>query len=387
MISTEPRFKSDLAARTRLRDFLIWSNLLSGSPVETDEQILNALYMDTGEAFMTVAEEIHQVKEYERDKSVEQAQAEVDQAYYLASAHAEAQRQKIAVKIASDDYLYAAHIYMEQVKAMVMTAKEYAAQIETERVQLEAAAAELAVEKEQVHLQEVEVKVEIEQVQTAMVKADLAKSKLEVARTQVQALLADIEAEKAQIQVIEAEVQIAMAEAEMATLDADVAMIFAEAVTKQLSAYKLQVDQQELSQMGGIIAQKLSDMLQIWAARQSTEAIKTADQATIMQAVRVLASAELDGADIVIDEATMQQEVADSEKQAMEDSLKDIGELYGKESDARIKLYGAESAEKIAIQAARTALEILINGAQASAYSSEHIITKSLHQQFLWIGK
>jgi len=387
MISTDPNSKSELQQRTRSRNGTIWVGLLVGTPLAEDESLFNDLYRTEVESYLAMTDEVFEVKEYERDQSVVQSQAEVDQSNLLATEKAATERTRIALKIGADNVLFAARVYDAQVRGLLMAAREFAGQAEVSQLVAEAAKHQLGVEKEAVRVQEIGVKIEIEGIQKAMVQADLAKEKLEVAKAGVRALMANIGAEEAAVKVVEAQVQIAMTQAESLELQADVVMLFAEAVTKQISAITLAVESAGIDQAFGIIGQHLADMLALWEQRAATEGIRAADQSIIVGAIAALASAEVIGAQVVVDEATSTVAVAAAEKAAATAATGVEAGLLLSEADGRVAVSAAESANRVSMAAARAAMAILVNAAQAAVYGSQHKFQIHTAWDHMWIQK
>lgn len=218
----------DLKARTRLRNLTVWSNwekygpLAALTPWEAD---LNRSREAWIEGYMAAVDADFELREMERDRGGELAQAEIDQDMRLALEKYETDRQRLAVRMAAEDYLLAARRYDAQVRAIIMAAREYAAAKEREQALLERDRAELAAEKEKLRGQELEAQVILQAIERAMVEADIARMKLQAARAQVDLVTAEVAAKRAEVDLIEAEVKEAMAEAEKATLRADVAQI------------------------------------------------------------------------------------------------------------------------------------------------------------------
>ena len=69
MLDASPQAVLDLRRRTRERNRSVWVLMLAGTTLALDEATLNALFLDTIEAPVAIADEVYQVKEYERDQS------------------------------------------------------------------------------------------------------------------------------------------------------------------------------------------------------------------------------------------------------------------------------------------------------------------------------
>ena len=129
---------------------------------------------------------------------------------YLTEKHA------LAFKVAGESFLLAAKEYDAQVQAIIMDAREYAATIDREGIELEKRRALMDVQKEEVHLQEVQSRIMLELFEQRNQEIDLAKVKIEVARANVRAIMADIEAEEAEVRLVRASVEVAEVEADKA---------------------------------------------------------------------------------------------------------------------------------------------------------------------------
>lgn len=69
MLDSSPQAILDLRRRTRERNRGIWAPMLAGTALSLDEANLNALFLDTIEAPVAIADEVYAVKEYERDQA------------------------------------------------------------------------------------------------------------------------------------------------------------------------------------------------------------------------------------------------------------------------------------------------------------------------------
>jgi hypothetical protein len=269
--------KLQLLERTRSRNAGVWINLDWGgllAPLEDRQAALNALGRNFVENYLAVSDEAWQIKESQRDRGFELDQKEISQERRLAEDKAALGREQLAIKTATDEYVLAVKVYDAKVRALLMGAREYAAQVEREQLAVERDRAQLAIAKEELHLKEVNAKVYFEAIQRAQVEADLARAQVDVAKAHVRALMADIEAGKAEIDLVEAQVQQYAALAEKATLHADVAAIYAEILTKKLSEIKLDVGRREIEAGFSYIQSRLADMLAIWDTRTLVENLK-----------------------------------------------------------------------------------------------------------------
>ena len=265
--------KIQLNDRTRQRNdslwiFLDWGGLMT--PLATQQATLDNLARPGIESFMAISDENWGIKEGQRDRTYELNQFEVAQDRQIADDKVATGRAKLAIQKAMDQYTLAVKAYDARVRALLMGAREYAAQVELEQVAVEQSRAILAVAKEGLHQKQVNASIYYEYIQRAMVEADIAKGKVDVAKAQVRAIMADIEAGEADIKVITAQIEQYIAQADKATLQADVAMIFAEILTKKLSTVKLDIGKKEIAAGFGYIQSRLDDAL----ARLATEKIE-----------------------------------------------------------------------------------------------------------------
>ena len=68
MLDATPKSVFDLRLRTRKRNRAVWTSMLAGTGQALDEATLNALYLDTIEGPVAIADEVMAVKEYQRDQ-------------------------------------------------------------------------------------------------------------------------------------------------------------------------------------------------------------------------------------------------------------------------------------------------------------------------------
>lgn len=221
------------------------------------------------EGYLASIDADYEVKEAERDRGTELAQAEIDQEMRLALEKYETDRRRLAIRMAAEEYFLAAKRYEAQVRALIMSAREYAAAMEREQAQVEKLKAELAVEKEHLRVKDLTAQVFLQAVERAMVEADVAKMRLQAVKARVDVVEAEVAAKRAEVALIEAEVKEAMAEAERADLLADVASIFAQVLVKQLASVKLDVETKEIEHGFRYIQAKLDDMLRLWDIRET----------------------------------------------------------------------------------------------------------------------
>ena len=270
--------KTQLNDRTRLRNASLWVGLDWGglmAPLAAQQAVMDSLGQPGIESFMAITEENWGIKEFQRDRTYELNQTEIADQRQIADDQVATGRAKLAIQRAMDVYTLAVLTYAAKVKALLMGAREYAAQVELEQLEVERIKAILAVAKEGLHQKQVNAAIYYEYIQRLMVEADIAKAQVDVAKAQVRAVMADIEAGEADIKVIMAQIEQYMAQADKAGLQADVAMIFAEIMTKKLSAVKLDVGQKEIAAGFGYIQSRLDDALLHLATEKVEETLKT----------------------------------------------------------------------------------------------------------------
>ena len=269
--------KIQLNDRTRQRNDSLWISLDWGglmTPLATQQVTLDSLARPGIESFMAISDENWGIKEEQRDRTYELSQAEVANERQIADDKVATGRAKLAIQRATDEYALAVKIYDAKVRALLMGAREYAAQVELEQLSVEQSRAILAVAKEGLHQKQVNASIYYEYIQRAMVEADIAKGKVDVAKAQVRAIMADIEAGEADIKVVTAQIEQYIAQADKATLQADVAMIFAEILTKKLSTVKLDIGKKEIAAGFGYIQSRLDDALAHLATEKIEETLK-----------------------------------------------------------------------------------------------------------------
>ena len=269
--------KTQLNDRTRARNSSLWVALDWGglmTPLAAQQAVLNSLGQPGIENYMAITEETWSIKESQRDRTYELDQAYIGTQQKIADDEIFTRRETLAIQKVTDAYTLAVLVYKATVQALLMGAREYAAQVELEQLGVEKSRAILAVSKEVLHQQQVNASIFLEYINGLMVDADIAKAKVEVAKAQVRAVLADIQAGEADIKVIMAQIEQYMAEAEKATLQADVAMIFAEILTKKLSAVKLDIGQKEIAAGFGYIQSRFDDAITKLATQKVEEGLQ-----------------------------------------------------------------------------------------------------------------
>lgn len=390
MEATNPKNKLNLEARTRFRNDTVWIALGWGglmTPLAGEEAVLNVLYQPTVEGYMAISDEVFNVKESQRDQSIEQSQAEVNQERQLADAKMATEREKLAIEHVTDEYVLAVRLYDAKVRTLIMGAKEYAAEVEREQIGIEKRRAELAVAKEELHLEEVNAKIFYEAIQKAMVEADLARSQLEVAKAHVRAIMADIQAQRAELDVIEAEIKEAMAVADKATLQADVAMIMAEVITKQLADIRLDVSRKEIEAGFTYIQTKLNDLLAVWEVRTRQENLKTASEADIVAELLLILAAEKRAEDLRLIEADDNREVFQHEREETAANLESEAELKTSWRDNKLALADEKYQEDISTMDATSWARMAIAGARADVNAHKTISRRTDASEDLTITK
>ena len=271
--------KIQLNDRTRLRNDSLWIGLDWGglmTPLAAEQAALDSLARPGIESFMAISDENWGIKEFQRDRTHQVDQFAVGQERQIADDKVATGRAKLAIQRATDEYTLAVRIYDSKVRALLMGAREYAAQVELEQLAVAKSQAILAVAKEALHQKQVNASIYYEWIQRQMVEADIAKNQVEVAKAHVRAIMADIEAGEADIKVITAQIEQYVAQAQKAQLQADVAMLYAEILLKKLSAVRLDIGQKEIAAGFGFIQSKLDDALTQLATQKIEENLRVA---------------------------------------------------------------------------------------------------------------
>jgi len=381
------RDKQGLLDRTRARNRGVWVGLLGDTPLADQEAKLDSLALPTIEGYLAITDEMFAIKESQRDRTIEQNQAEIAQERTLADAKVQTERQRLAIKMAAEEYLLAARFYDAKVRSLIMAAKEYAAEVEKEQAGLEKSRAELAVAKEENRLQEINAKIFYEAIQKAQVEADLARAKVDVAKAHTRALMADIEAKKAELDLIDAEVQEAMVTVEKATLQADVALLYAEVVTKQLSEVKLAVEREEIARGFGFIQTKLDDLLAIWDARDRVEGLRTQGEKEVLAEILSLLTAEKAEQDLRKTEIQDAMEVFEHEVQAEAADLQEVRSQLEPWTTLKKKVKETDHKNKMSLLDKKLWAEKLINAAQQWVQKNHEIGRFETHRTIEYIDK
>lgn len=269
--------RAELRKRTIDRGEAIWQdydldNLTEGTARVEDQ--IDQLGRDTIRQGIAIVDGEAAFAAEQRDRLHELEIMGVEQDKQLAYDKNQAQQQILAMKIAGEMAILASREYDVKVQAFIMTAKEFAAKIEREQIELQRKRALMDIKKEEAHLKRTEAEILLELVSRQQVEVDIAKAKLQAAQAAVQAVSTQVEAKQAELRVVQADLDIVMAEVERATLMADIALIYADIIVRGLAKIKLAVETAEIEAGFGFIQSKLDDMLAIWADRKSLEEIR-----------------------------------------------------------------------------------------------------------------
>ena len=374
--------KIQLNDRTRDRAASLWISLDWGglmTPLAAQQAALDNLAQPGIENFMAITEENWGIKEFQRDRTHELNLAEVADQRQIADEQVATGRAKLAIQRAMDEYTLAVKIYDSKVRALLMGAKEYTAQVELEQLAVEKSKVILAVAKEGLHQKQVNASIYYEYIQRAMVEADIAKSQVEVAKAHVRAIMADIAAGEADIRVITAQIEQFMAQADKAGLQAEVAMIFAEILTKKLSAVKLGVGQAEIAAGFGYVQSKLDDTLTLYGTQKLIEGIKIDAEAALQAEVPLTLALEKAEQDLRNLEADYAQQVLAYEKPLTNQNIQQERVAKTAVALARGAVDNARKAIVVARENAQNTAAGVVASAQISAYGEKKItmITKT----------
>lgn len=280
--------RQSIAERTEGRNQATWVNLDTAGYVQglvPLENVLNGLGQNTIGQYLAVLDADIDFESEMRGLLFQLELEGIEVEEQIALAKHETQRQVLAMRIAGEQLKLAAQEYDVQVQDLIMTAKEYAAQVEWERIELEKTRAEMAVRKEEARVKEIEARILLEKFEQQKVAVEIARTKLQVAQTNVKVVLAEIGVEEAKLKVIQAELQAATAEAEKASLQADIAQILADIIVRGLTQIRLEVETAEIEAGFRYIQQKLDDVLANWANRTLIEEIRRGhEEALILEA-------------------------------------------------------------------------------------------------------
>ncbi len=362
--------RKTLQERAVKRGLATWRPLdpieLAVNELADQEATLNLLGQDSIRQGMVAADEAAYFQDSLRDRLLDLDMLALEQDQELARKRIHAERQALALRIAGEVLLLEAKKYDVQVQDVIMAAKEYAAEIDRESIELQKQRALMDIKKEEAHLEEVQSRILLELVERRNQEIELARAKVEVARANVRALLADIAAEEAEIRVIRAELEVAEAEADKAGLMADVAQILADIVVRGLAKIKLAVETAELEASFGFITQRLKDLLAIASAKLSTEELKLAYEKLINAQVALYEEAQKDSIDLERLRMAMAERL--QAYQQWQQTLADDAVIALK----KIEQFKKDSLTKqkhrtdVALSAARAAADIAVSNARAN---------------------
>ena len=380
--------KINLRDRTLTRNASVWVALDWGGlldPLAIQQAVLNDLALGTVATHIAVSDENWGIKEYQRDRSYELDQTGISLDRTLADNKVALGREQLAIRITTDNYTLAVKVFDAKVKALIMGVREYAAAVEREQLLLAKQRAGLAVDKEVFHQAEVQAKIIMEGINRAMVEADIAKGQVDVAKAQVRAIMADIEAGEADIKVITAQIEQYMAQAEKAGLQASVAMLFAEALTKKLSAVKLDVGQTEIIHGFEHIQSRLSDALTKLEFLKAEETLKVDYANEALAETNLIFPDEKASEDLRTQEAADAREVFTFTETATEQNIADETVLKALVVTAKEALSDQNLAVAEAKDNQQTWDQILINSAQKFVHKNSVHVTTSYEEQTEYI--
>jgi hypothetical protein len=380
MFAAHPDNVANLKERTRLRNSTVWIPLDWGGimqPLSQEAEVLSTLGLPLIEGYLAETDELFAVKDYQRDRLMELEHDKIAQEKRIADADAATKRRVLAVKLAAEEYVHSARLYDAQVRAYIMAAKEYAAQVEREQIEIEKLRAILGVKKAESRLKEINAEIYFEYVKRMEVQVDIARAQVDAAKAQTRAVLAEIGAQEAELDVVEAELKEAMTVAEKATLQADIASIYADIIVKGLARIKLAVEQAEIEAGFRYIQQKLTDLLAIWDVRTRTEDLKTASEQAIFEEVVRLLETEKAAEDLKKVEMTFSEEVQDYEEEQTEAELAQEQDLVAQRLAARKALEDYKNQIEITLNDLGAWAKLIANSAQRWVHKN-HV---SLHTQ------
>ena len=267
----------DLAERARARAaslFQGWDLLQIASPLGNLEALLNQTHRHRVEQLLILSDRAADIHEDQHQRETLQSLAEIDQDDLIAQERYRTGIERNAIRLAAEEVAIAVKMYDVSVKDMIMTAREYAAAIERELIELEAMRADMDVRKQQNKLIILQAKILEEAVHKAQVQAEVARAWLEVAKDHVKVLMANYEADAAQLKIVQTELEVIQAEVEKVTLRADIALIFADIATRKLAETKYDVENAALAQQFQFVSWKLGAMLDRWAIEITTTGVK-----------------------------------------------------------------------------------------------------------------
>lgn len=270
--------RDELRTRTVDRGRAIWSDMdLDG--ITTGDELLeaqtNQLGKDVARGAVAIVDAAAEEAALNRDKLYNLELAGVEQERQLALEKITAQRQVLAFKTAGDMLMIAAREYDAEIARLIMAARQVAEEMGRTKVTVAEQRSIMDVKKQAARLAETEAAISVELLNQQQVQVDIAKARLDAAKAAVKVLTAETEVQQTQLRVVQSGLDLVLTEVESATLTADIAGIYADIVTRGLAAIKYEVERAEIEQAGAAIAQKLTDMLAIWARRTELEQIRT----------------------------------------------------------------------------------------------------------------
>ncbi|MFZ5452424.1 MAG: hypothetical protein ACOZF2_11240 [Thermodesulfobacteriota bacterium] len=380
----------NLKERTRLRNSTVWIPLDWGGimqPLSQEAGVLASLGQPYIEGYMVETDELFAVKEYQRDRLIDLEHDKITQEGRIADADAAAKRQALAIKLAAEEYIHSARLYDAQVRALIMAAKEYAAEVEREQIELEKVRAILGVKKAETRIKEINAEVYYEYVKRMEVQVDIARAQVDAAKAQTRAVMAEIGAQEAELDIVETELKEAMTVADKATLQADIASIYADIIVKSLAKIRLSVGMAEIEAGFRYIQQKLADLLAIWDVRTRTENLKTASEQNIYDEVMRILEVEEAAEDLKKLEMALNEEVQSYEKQQTDSELDEEQALLNRRLAARKNLENLKNMVEIDLNTQGAWAKMAANGAQQHVYKNHQSISHQGQQMKLYISK
>ncbi len=357
--------------RESLRDRAVKRGLATWQPLDQDfnvndladqEATLNILGKDSILQGLVALDEAANFDEGLRDRLYELDILTLEQDQQIALDRFIAEKQAFALRIAGEFLLLEAKEYDVLIQGLIMDAREYAAAIDREGIELQKQRALMDLKKEGAHLQEVEARILLEMIERRNQEIELAKAKVEVAKANVRAILADIQAQEADVRVIRAQLEVVKTEADKAGLIADVAQIMADIVVRGLAWVKLAVETAEIDAAFGFIESRLSDMLEIATIKLASEEVK-------------LAYEKLLNAEVALMEAEQREQIdIEKLKMSMAERLLDYEQGRQKLADACARaLKITEEAHKEALAQVKSSAEI--NHDKVQKWSEASVVT------------
>lgn len=370
--------KESLRERTIKRGLATWKPLdistLAAGELAEQEGVVNVLGRDSIRQGITLIEGAADFEASMRDLLFELDLLELDQEQQIALNRFLTEKQALALRVSGQLLVLAAQEYDAQVQGIIMDAREYAAAIESEGVELQKQRALMDVKKGEAQLEETQSRIMLELVERRNQEIELAKAKVEVARANVRAILADVAAEEAGVRVVRAELEVAKAEADKAELIADVAMIMADIVVRGLARIKLAVDTAELEAAFTFIEQRLDDMMAIAEEKLDTAELQLSYEKLLNAEVAYYQEAEERHIDLEKARMAMMERIGQYErmKQALADQCsrtrKDVRQAK------REALTQVKSNADVALMLANTWSDRFLNEATRLASKSQNIV-------------